>query len=64
MGGLSSGFRLSETLSNLERLKGQNLEKGQTIEGLNHKLETLVRSGGRKLVWGVGGKDAVRNSPS
>ncbi|KAL7976178.1 hypothetical protein Chor_008275, partial [Crotalus horridus] len=54
--------RLNEALSSLERLKGQNLEKGRTIEGLTHKLETLVRSGGRRLARGGG--DAARNGPS
>lgn len=60
LGGLPSGPRLSEALSSVERLKGQNLEKGRTIEGLTHKLETLVRSGGRRL---APGEDAVGKRP-
>lgn len=62
-GGLPSGPRLSEALSSLERLKGQNLEKGRTIEGLTHKLETLVRSRGRRLALGedvVGKRSQLR----
>lgn len=58
--GLPSDPRLNEALSSLERLKGQNLEKGRTIEGLTHKLETLVRSGGRRL---APGEDAVGKRP-